>query len=245
MECNAVRLLLAFRRPGGPSELAPEDLAAIDQHLAGCPACAAIVAQSARFDAAVASTMRTVSVPVHLKARVLTATLAQQGALWRQAATKGFAAAVAALVVFTIAGGVYWLNRPPFPTEGVADQFSQEMESPEPAVKTWLTEQGLPATLPLDFDYRYHQFHGKAAVDGKDVPVVVFQIWSENQQRIDTARVYVVRSNRFNLAEIKNAQNSFASVEVFHDEKSGVAYVVLYTTPTLKPFLKKMAREAT
>ena len=83
MECNAVRLLLAFRRPGGPSELAPEDLAAIDQHLAGCPACAANVAQSARFDAAIATAMRTVFIPVNLKARVLTATLAQQGALWR------------------------------------------------------------------------------------------------------------------------------------------------------------------
>jgi len=241
MECSTVRLLLPYRRPGGPSELAPEDIAALDQHLAGCPACSAIVAQSARFDAAIATTMRTVSVPGNLKARLLTAAMAQQGAIWRRAATKGFAAAATVLVSFVIGFGVFWLLRPPFPSEKVADQFTEEIETPEPVVKTWLSEQGLPPTLPLEFDYRYHQFHGKSSIDGKDVPVIIFQVWSPNQERIDTARVYIVSSNRFNLAKIKEAQNSFASVQVFQDEKNGVAYVILYTTPTLDTFLKRFS----
>ena len=64
MECNVARQLLAFRRSGGPAELAPEDAADLARHLAGCPACAAVAGRQEAFDTAVATAMKGVTVPI-------------------------------------------------------------------------------------------------------------------------------------------------------------------------------------
>ena len=39
MTCDTARILLLFYRPGKTTDLAAEDVAALESHLAGCPAC--------------------------------------------------------------------------------------------------------------------------------------------------------------------------------------------------------------
>jgi len=243
MECNELRLLLAFRRPGGPSEFSPEDAAALDKHLAGCPACATALARENRFDSAVSVALQSVPVPVDLKARLLTSALAQQGAEWRRAITKSCAVAVGVFAVLYLGSGLYWYLRPPFPTDQVADDMAAAIESPEQLVQAWLKKQNFPADLPREFDYRHYDNHGTAPVGDRDVPFISFVRQSDADQRIEKAKVFIARSGRFDLKAMKKeAQNSFVNVIVIMDEKNGIAYIIGYTSATLEPFLKKVSR---
>jgi hypothetical protein len=245
MDCSACRQLAAFRRSGGPAELAPEDVAALDRHLAGCPACAALLVRQDVFDGSVSRAMRAVPVPAGLRDRLLADALARRGAEWRQSLGKGATALGIAVVGLVVCWSGY-LNflRPAFDTVAVSDQFAAASETPEAAeadVRGWLAREGLPPDLPpaLDFDYRYHQFHGYEEIDGRKVPVVLFA--QPGTGRLDTARVYVVRSGQFDQYELQATQNSFCSVKVFQDGSSAIAYVVLYTSATLDSFLKPKA----
>src|SRR5688572_18603344 len=101
MDCPNVRLLLAYRRPGGPAELAPEDVATLDRHLAECPACAAAARRQDGFDAALGSAMRAVAAPVGLRDRLITDALARSGAIWRRTVYQ-YATAASILVVFAL-----------------------------------------------------------------------------------------------------------------------------------------------
>ena len=62
MDCNTARMLVTFFGRQG-TELAPEDAADLNAHLAGCPACAAAVRFERAFDDRVAKAMLAVPVP--------------------------------------------------------------------------------------------------------------------------------------------------------------------------------------
>jgi hypothetical protein len=243
MECPDIRQLLAYRRPG---ELAAEERAALDGHLATCPDCAAAARRQDSFDAVVSRAMLSVAAPAGLRDRLLTNALARQGAAWRTRVYRTAAYAAALLIaVGLVGGGAAWLLRPAFDTTALADAYGRQYEDPERAVSDWLAGQGLPPALPVPFDYRLHHTHGQQVVAGRDVPYVEF-LHLAGQGRLETARVYVVRRNQFRLDAdaLRPTVNSFCTVRVVRDDDRGLAYVILFTSPTLDPFLKPDAQQA-
>ena len=241
MDHDTVRLLLAFRRPNGPDELAPDDAAELARHLDGCPECAAVARQRAGFDAAIGTAMTSVPVPGGLRDRLVTDALARRGADLRRGAYRSAVGGAAALVACALMFGGYWALRPAVDTAEYVTHFDAEAEFPEQAVRDWLAGRGLPADLPYDFDYQTYVSHGEEELAGRDAPVVTFVTWRPNQPRADKARVYVLPASRFDLrsARFRNAVSSFANAEVVHGR--GVAYLVVYTSPDLGPFLKPNA----
>src|SRR6478672_9206318 len=93
MDCNTARMLVTFFGRQG-SELAPEDAAALDAHLAGCPGCAAAVQFERAFDDRVA------------KAKMLDGVTAQRASWYRQKAWGLAGLATAACLL--IGGVVAW-----------------------------------------------------------------------------------------------------------------------------------------
>ncbi len=240
MECPNARMLLAYRRPGGPAELAPEDADELDRHLAGCPACAAAARRQDGFDMAVGRAMRTVAVPAGLRDRLLTDALARRGLTWRRTAYQYAAAAAVVVLAVLTASGIGFALRPAFDADRPADQFAQRIENPEQTVRAWLAAQGLPQSLPYDFNFGLLADYGKETIDGRDVPVITFRAALPGAGRPDEVRVYIVRKSQFKLDEAKfrSVQNSFCNVQVVPDDGRGVGYAILFTSPSLEPFLK-------
>ena len=236
MECVNARLLLLFRRPG---ELAAEESAALESHLLTCPICSAAARRDSSFDTAVGHAMKSVPVPMGLRNKLLAESFARRGAtLRRRAYTSVGVAACLLLAIGLVTGGI-WASRPTFDTDTLATAFSRDVESPDHVTREWLAAEDLPPTLPLDFDFRNATFRGKMPHQGKDIPTIQFIVPAAGGPRME-ARVLIVRESQFDLKNLKPAQDSFCSVDFrLHD---GYAYIILFTTPTLEPFLKPPAR---
>jgi hypothetical protein len=241
MDCPSARLLLAYRRPGGPAELAPDDAAALDRHLAECPACAAAAHRQAGFDAALGSAMRAVTAPVGLRDRLITDALARSGAIWRRTVYQYATAASILLMTALTTAGIGLALRPAFDTDRVANEYATRYEVPEPSVRDFLGRADVPTTLPYDFNFALLDGVGYDRIDGRMVPWVQFRLPPrQGDHRPDTARVLIVRKSRFKLDpdQFRNTQNSFFNVLAIPDDGRGVGYVILFTTPALDPFLK-------
>lgn len=238
MECVNARLLLLFRRPG---ELAAEDAAALEHHLAACPTCSAAARRDSSFDTAVGQAMKSVPVPSSLRGKLLAESFARKGAILRRQAyfTVGIAACLL-LSVGLVTGGI-WAWRPPFDTYALATAYGREIDAPDHVTREWLAAEDLPPTLPIDFDFRFATFRGKMPHQGKDVPMIQFIVPAAGGPRME-ARVLIVSESQFNLKNLKPEVDSFCSVDFrLHD---GYAYIILFTTPTLDPFLKPPTRPA-
>jgi hypothetical protein len=235
MDCSVARQLLAFRRLGGPAELAPEDVAELDRHLAGCPTCAAAARRQDGFDAALGRAMKGVTVPSGLRDKLLTDALAKQGAMLRRKIYSH--AAVAALVFLGVAlapGIVSRLLRPTLDPDAVAAQYDRESDDPDRATRDWLTGRGLPAEMPWDFDPRFCRLRCEAELAGRQVPMLEYLV-TRPGERPDFARVFITRDSQIDTTGARDAVGSFVNVTI---RKSGrFTYVILHTCP-LDVFLK-------
>lgn len=230
MECNVARQLLAFRRSGGPAELAPEDAADLARHLATCPACATAAHRQEAFDTAIATAMKGVTVPSGLRDKLLAEAMAKQGALLRRKIYSHAAVAAAVLLAFGLAPGIVSLIlRHPLDTEYVVNRDAERMDAPEQVVQTWLAKKGLPKELLADFNYSLYVSHGIEPLGDDEVPVVRFQALRPGEPRPDTARVFIVRDTQFDTSKAVSTVGSFVTVTVI---KSGrFTYVILHTAP--------------
>lgn len=222
MDCNLSRLLLAL----GPADRGADDRAALDRHVAGCPACAALAGRAAGFDAAIGAAMRDVPVPATLHDDLLKSAYAARGAAWRRTAYRYAALAAGLLLAVGVTFGGVWRFRPKLDGYALVSATEQEREFRKTVVGDWLAKQDLPDELPfpVDFDLALHAFHGKGELRGRDVPVILFQ------RGTDQARVFVVREGQLNTAELVPEDGSLWKLAVVrHPTVKGVTYVVLHT----------------
>jgi hypothetical protein len=234
-------LITFFGRQG--SELASEDAAELNAHLAGCPSCAAAVRFERQFDDRVGKAMLAVPVPSNLKAKLLDGIAAQRGAWYRQ---KFYAlAGLAAAVVLTIGGVVAWQiqRAPELTAAGIVNQEDVRAQDRARFVDSYLRDHGRPDFRPeRPFDLNQLELVGTTDLDGKEVPVLYFVNGPKNAR----AKVYVVKDTEFNWKNLPQDGSSQPGglfghqVALVRDrEKSGVAYVVVFTGAGLELFLEE------
>jgi hypothetical protein len=194
MDCDLARRLLPYSRPGG-ADLEAADRAAVERHLAGCPACAAVAAGNRAFDAGLARAMAAVPVPDAFRARLATRLAAARMAVYRRWTVRVLLVAICAVAVCL--GWVMW-RRPVLDPGSVATQayeLSGQGKSDEEArdgVTAFLRRTDARLAAPDEFNYRLFAFPCYSDFQGlTGVPTLVF---ARNDA---TTRVYAVREQAF------------------------------------------------
>lgn len=230
MDCRDAEFYLRLRRPGA-DELGPEVTAALDRHLAGCPACDAAAARLGGFDAAVAAVMKAVPVPSGLANRLHAAVAARRGAAFRARTYRYAAAAATVLVAAGLALGIYSRARPTPDTDALVNAGDATAD-PEAAVARFLKAERLPE-LPEAFDPGLFVIAATEKVQGRDVPVIVFR----DRAGRGWAKVYAFRDTAFDPKNVRDAQTSNWIAKAY-PARGGVAFVVVFTGPDLATFLR-------
>lgn len=231
MDCPHANLLLMFYRPGRPSDLAVADAAALESHLATCPACAAkLAAQSAR-DGAIGAAMNAVPVPAGLADRLKVNVASQLKWAWRRTAVKY---ALAASVLVAAYGGFVAATRPTLDVAQLADDQDRLWQAPAVTISDWLAKNGLAESLPEAFDLQLATFAGRRDLQG--VSTLAMRLDANGRQ---SATVYFVRPGDFNLRDVQTGQyTSNVAVRVYRDLPGGWTAVVAYTGNNLNAFLR-------
>jgi len=240
MNCNLARMLLAFPK----ADLAAEDRAGLHAHVAGCPHCARAASAESALHIAFAAAMQSVPVPAGLHAKLLRDGFAVRGAKHRRTLYRWSAMAAAVLLAISVGFGGYLHTRPEIDTGAEAFRVEQEWEGRSGPVREWLVAQDLPESLPVEFDYRHYVAHGWGELAGRRVPMVVFHGQFTNAFGVvetHTARVYIADSTTFkNIDKLGDAQSSLVRLTVkFDPARPKLAYVIVFTSETLDPFLKR------
>jgi hypothetical protein len=233
-------LITFFGRQG--AELAPEDAADLNAHLAACPKCAAAVQFERAFDSRIARAMMAVPVPPDLKARLIDGISAHRGAWYRQ---KFYALAGLAASVLVLAGGIvaWQIQRAPELTVGaIVDAEDARGRDPAKFVDEYLGRQGLAFRPERPFDLNQLGFVGTGDLNGKEVPVLYLVNGPKNAR----AKVYVVRDTDFKWKDLPRDGASQPGglfghqVALVRDrERSDVGYVVVFTGAGLELFLEE------
>lgn len=259
MDCREALFFVRFRRPGvpGAGELAPDDVAAVDRHLAACPACSAEASGAAAFDAALGSAMRAVEVPAGLRDRLFVTASVERGRRLRRRAYQLTALAASLFLTIGLAAGIFTATRPEpdtfsllmqagrventlrfEPMQNVGFGRFELANANRTVLEAWLKSEHLP-NLP--------EPNGPF-----DLSLVVSQHWEEVQERQvpvvllrgrdgGFAKIYAFRSTQFNLKSLKSEKgvsDSNCQAAYFPTERSGVVYVVVFTGRDLTPFLE-------
>jgi hypothetical protein len=239
MDCNTARMLATFFGRQG-SELAPEDAAALDAHLAGCPGCAAAIQAERAFDDRVAKAMMAVPVPANLKARILDGVTAQKAAGYRQKAwgLAGLATA-ACLLVGGVIGYRIW-TAPEMTGAGTIAWVEQDIKDPQNPIDREAARHDLRFTPERAFDLNLLAIAGERDLNGRRVPFAYFV----NSRKNAWAAVYIVKDSVLNWKTLprdgSSVPGSFGlQLAVVPDTTRGdVAYVVIYTGESLELFLQ-------
>lgn len=229
MDCQLSRLMLSFR----PADLAADDRATLEAHVAGCPACQASASNG--FDSSVRKLMSSVTVPSTLVGLLHRKVDRHDNARWRRAASVTTLAAILAMsVVVGVMAYGYW-RKPTLDTEQLAADFDHRRDYADSQLGQWLKENSLPAELPWMLDPRLTVFRGTGDLQGKAVPTVLLQ----NGRHL--AQLSIVPESQFRLdaAKLQSVTSSWGRVEVFHS--NGFVFVIQYTSNDLVPFQKSLA----
>jgi hypothetical protein len=243
MDCKTARLLLDFHRPRA-GELAPEEAAALEGHLASCPDCDAAGRAARRLDDHLGRAVRDVPVPDRLRERLLARLKEERRAArlrkvaW---AARGVAAAAAVLLVGVL---VWWWAvasaKPGLDLGGLylADQRKHQAESPE-NVQVWFQERrNLTLDPPPRFNYDYLAEYELTEWQHRPVPKFVF-FRPDSSTR---ARVYVISGDQFDLSRLPAEPGGFDTPHVVIwrlKEAPNTAYVIMYDGDSLAPLLRE------
>lgn len=239
MNCETARMLLTFFGTRG-SELAPEDAAALDTHVAACPGCAARLRDEQAFDGRVGRAMRAVAVPADLRGKIADSLAVERGAWFRGRAAA--LAGVAAALILGFGGYVAYeiQHAPALTADGVVEHEDQQVNDPAGRISRVLSEHGLRYNPQRAFDLRQLDTVSTERLMGRAVPMLHFR----NLRKNTYANVYVVSDRTFNWKALDPADATFRSeyghqVTVIPDAVRGdVGYIVVYTGDSLDVFLE-------
>jgi hypothetical protein len=230
-----------FGRQG--SELAPEDAAALEVHLANCPGCASAIQFERAFDDRVAKAMLAVPIPTNLKSKLLDGIAADRGAWYRK---KFYAVAgLAATILIAIGGLVAWQigTAPELNLEGIARQADQREQDRPKDAREFLAKHGIDFQPERPIDLNLAESSGMSKFQGKEVPAV----YLSNRSKNASATVYVVRDSDFKWKNLPQGVSSLQSVYGFQvavlrdRQRSDVGYVVVFTGAGLEVFLDEQS----
>jgi hypothetical protein len=230
-----------FGRQG--SELAPEDAAALETHLASCPNCASAVQFERAFDDRVAKAMMAVPIPANLKSKLLDGIAADRGAWYRK---KFYAAAgLAATILIAIGGVVAWQigTAPELTFDGIARQADQREQDRPKDARQFLAEQGIDFQPERPVDLNLVESTGMSKFQGQVVPAV----YLSNRSKNASATVYVVRDRDFKWKNLPQGVSSLQSVYGFQvavlrdRQRSDVGYIIVFTGAGLEVFLAEQS----
>jgi hypothetical protein len=233
MDCESAKLLLYFYRPGRNTDLAAEDVAALETHLSTCTDCRIRGEKAAASDQRLAPAIQRVPVPAGLAEQLLASAN-------RSARLQTLFRATAAATVLGIGLLSYQLIqralRPSLDAWSAANSFETGLNEPTAAVLDWFQREGIPGPSE-DFDLRKAVAWGDAELNGKKVPTLTLQSGTE------ICRVHFVRPGAMSTAGATAAQTSSVTLKWNADSPdTGWTTVILYTGASLNPFLRPQAQ---
>jgi hypothetical protein len=229
-----------FGRQG--SELAPEDAAELNAHVAGCPTCAAALRFERVFDDRVGKAMLAVPVPTDLKARLFDGVAAARGAWYRQ---KFYTVAGLAATILIAIGGViaYQIEKAPeLNLSAIVAAEDEDAENPATPINRTLSPYGIRYSPERSFDLRQLVTPGEKPFPGQSRKVPFFLLM--NVPKNAQATVYVVRDTDFNWKSLPLDGSSalskygFQLAVVADKHRADVVYIVVFTGAGLELFLE-------
>jgi hypothetical protein len=245
MDCKTARLLLEFRGPRA-RELAVEEAAELEGHLAACPDCDAALRAERRLDDHIGRAVRDVPVPDQLREQLLARLRDERGTRLRGRlawAARGLSVA-AALVLCAFLWWHFVGSKPPLlDINQVADADVQQHRLVGPEnVQAWFREQRHVVMVPpKQFNYLYLADYDVVEWQGRKVPKLVFFRPDDNASA--RARVYVVTTEQFDLSRLPPPGGPYdvddsERFQVWQcDSAPGTRYVIFYTGDNLDPLL--------
>ena len=247
MECKTALQLASYLAPG-KSELDAEHTAALESHVRACAECGRRIRFAQSFDQRVARTMKSLEVPAGLKARIVAGLTPARPAWYRRPAVHAWAAAAAILVavgVLALGNG----NRVALDIEAILLEENATAHDRLGVTQRWLAKQGVAFAPEVPLDLNLVIAYGISPIAGKSVPML--ELCAINRERPAFARVYVVRSDEFDLRNFPAAAATTSvygfRVEIIRDQHSPskLAYVVIiYNADSLEPFRDQTASAA-
>jgi hypothetical protein len=244
MDCKNARLLLEFLHPGS-AELDRDDAAALHQHLAECPDCAAQAREERRGDEHLGRAVRAVPVPDGLRERLLKRLTDDRDARYRRWLVRGVAVAAALAALWV--GGLVWFNRLPAVTSETVRRIADRRRtlSRDEVIQRFKQEFGVNVNAPDQFKYDLLDSYGLKILEGRPVPYLLFfSRGDRGDPRAPPpalAHVYVLSGHQFDLDETMRNIGAPSpgihfniSVDFSHDRDA--IYLILYTGNDLKPF---------
>jgi hypothetical protein len=220
MECRLAQILVPFAET--PQELSVEDRQALEEHLAHCPQCGALVSRERAFHNRISRSMMDVPVPGGLRAQIHTSLAIDRSRVLRRKLIQS-AAAIAAVLLIALAGWSWW-NRPQtVDLTSVGALEEQQVGTSPDQVAYVFNKQGLPIDWPPDFDPDLLRDELKVEFMGHRVPRLIFQ------RGEGMAKVYVLKKSQFRFpkdADRRWMGSKGCSAEVI--ETSDYLFVVVY-----------------
>jgi hypothetical protein len=237
MDCKSARTLLDFAQPQG-FDLAAEERAALEAHLAECSDCDCLARAERQFDAHVGKAIRDVPMPQGFKERLLTKLRRERDDWWKQWGFRGlrygFVAAAAVLLVWA---GFQWKANQL--DERTADELVQKaltpyVYSPPTAedAEDWFKKKGKPVSVPRDFNYQFLSSFSLAPFDEREVPQLLFVRSYPNRADAQVAQVFILsKHSKYDVRGLSDKVRAPAGyrVQVEVDPRGNEAYVIAFT----------------
>lgn len=233
MDCRTARLLLTFDRPRA-GELAAEDAADLEGHLAHCPECDARSRADKLVDQQLGRAMRAVEIPPHLRTQILARLEGQRSEWYRRWFGHGIRALVAAAaVVLAVWGWWQWrAAHPPALDVELVERWQNFPGNDPRELEQEFKALGVTTALPDDLNYAYLTARGLAELPGhpgKAVPQLLF-LRPDQPARVV---VYVVSARQFDLAALPQDPQMPGGytyrLDVQHAPGAAYAYLVFHT----------------